>query len=343
MRKQFLYLALCILVSGAALKAETGAKGEGPRAVILIGWDGVGRADVKAGLKEGALPNLKKLASQGNLVAIDVLRMTDTKAGWAQILTGYEPEVTGVFGNYRYGPIPAGYSVFERLEKHFGASGIFTGAAIAKKMHVDADPEQREPLTPKELEKLQKKIETGTSEFSVEVEGDVPVKVTPAKPYYLTQGGMDVFVNDLRQDKKVGEKAIELIEKHKGERLFLFVHFGRTDGAGHEHGHGSKPYRDAIVSADAWTGKIMKKLVELGLYKDTLIYVTADHGFDVGMKKHHDAPYVFLATNDPKVMRRGTRADIAPTILDRFGVDLESIDPPLDGLPLTRPYTPPIM
>jgi hypothetical protein len=41
-------------------------------------------------------------------------------------------------------------------------------------------------------------------------------------------------------------------------------------------------------------------------------------------------------------VRRGTRADIAPTILERFGVDLKRIDPPLDGHPLTKPFNPPI-
>lgn len=60
------------------------------------------------------------------------------------------------------------------------------------------------------------------------------------------------------------------------------------------------------------------------------------------MKTHADAPYVFLATNDRGIVRRGTRADIAPTILERFGLDLKRINPPLDGHPLTKPYNPPI-
>jgi arylsulfatase A-like enzyme len=86
----------------------------------------------------------------------------------------------------------------------------------------------------------------------------------------------------------------------------------------------------------------MEKLKELGLYDETLIYVTADHGFDEGKKAHRDAPYVFLATNDPKVVRRGERADIAPTILERFGLELDKIEPPLDGKSLTRTYKQPL-
>jgi hypothetical protein len=61
----------------------------------------------------------------------------------------------------------------------------------------------------------------------------------------------------------------------------------------------------------------MQKLKDLNLYHQTLIYVTADHGFDEGQKTHNDAPYVFLGTNDAGVIRRGERADIT-TIMERL-------------------------
>jgi hypothetical protein len=37
------------------------------------------------------------------------------------------------------------------------------------------------------------------------------------------------------------------------------------------------------------------------------------------------------------------RQDVAPTILDRFGVDLGRLQPPLDGEPLTKPATKPVL
>ncbi|MBA7614109.1 hypothetical protein ES703_21371 [subsurface metagenome] len=46
-----------------------------------------------------------------------------------------------------------------------------------------------------------------------------------------------------------------------------------------------------------------------------------------GQPSHKDAPYVFLGTNDPKVARRGERADVAPTILARFGLKLAGFKP----------------
>ncbi len=153
---------------------------------------------------------------------------------------------------------------------------------------------------------------------------------------------MDVFINGLGTDSNVGTKAIELLDKYKGKPFFFFVHFAEVDHQGHKFGENSKEYDEALKSGDHWTGKIVEKLKELGLYDKTLIYVTADHGFDEGEKGHRDAPYVFLGTNDPKVIHRGIRVDITPTILDRFGVNLNSIEPKLDGHPLTKPYQQPI-
>ncbi|MFH1140437.1 MAG: alkaline phosphatase family protein [Chloroflexota bacterium] len=302
-----------------------------PKNVILIGWDGAQREHVQESLGRGELPNLKQLASEGNLAAIDIYRTTDTKAGWTQVLTGYEPEVTGVFSNGRYQPIPKGYTIFERLEDFFGKDNFITVAVIGKKGHVDDDPPQKRRI--KEGDKI---------EGEVIIENGIKYQLIPGKPYYNASPTMDVFINGLEEDEKVGAKAIELIQHYKDKPFFFFVHFAQVDHKGHQFGESSKEYNDALVSADIWTGKIMQKLKELNLYDKTLIYVTADHGFDEGQKSHNDAPYVFLGTNDPKVMRRGQRADITPTILDRFGLDLNKIQPPFDGHPLTKPYQPPL-
>jgi hypothetical protein len=301
-----------------------------PRNIILVGWDGAQRNHVKECLKRGDLPNLQQLISEGTIVDIDILRTTDTKAGWTQILTGYEPEVTGVFSNARYQPIPKGYAVFERLEQFFGADNFVTAAVIGKKEHVDADPPRR--ILYKEGDVIQGEIIT---------EGGIKYQLIPGKPYYYTQNNIDIFINGLIQDDVVGSKAIELLRQYKSKPFFFFVHFAQVDHKGHAFGENSKEYNDALISADHQMGRIIKVLQELNLYDKTLIYVTADHGFDEGMKTHSDAPYVFLGTNDLMVIRRGERADITPTVLERFGLDLSKINPPLYGHPLTKPYQPP--
>ena len=316
-----------------------GASGrdERPQNIILIGWDGAQRNHIKECLGRGELGNLKKLSGEGSLVAIDILRVTDTKAGWAQILTGYEPEVTGVFSNRKYQPIPKGYTVFERLEEFFGPEKFVTVAVIGKKGNVGAAAPRRTRV--KDEKKNQKKKKPVGK---IVVEDGVKYRDVPGEPYFYTKDSMDVFVNGLQEDEKVGQKALELLEKYKDKPFFFFVHFAEVDHKGHKHGENSKEYNDALISADNWTGKIMDKLKELGLYDKSLIYITADHGFDEGMKGHSDAPYVFLATNDAKVRRRGERADIAPTILERFGLELGKIEPALDGRSLTRDCTEPV-
>jgi len=94
---------MCLLVFGFSAVSVASAfalgKDEKPRNIILIGWDAAQRNHMKECLDRGELPNIKKLSSEGTLVAIDILRVTDTKSGWSQILTGYEPEITGVFSN----------------------------------------------------------------------------------------------------------------------------------------------------------------------------------------------------------------------------------------------------
>ena len=129
-------LLMVVLVGAApAVCAKTPKAAQN---IILIGWDGAQRDHLKECLAREELPVLQQIASDGTLVTIDVLRRTDTKAGWAQILTGYEPEITGVFSNNRYQPIARGYTIFERLEDYFGPEEFVTAAVIGKKNHLGA-------------------------------------------------------------------------------------------------------------------------------------------------------------------------------------------------------------
>jgi phosphopentomutase len=167
-------------------------------------------------------------------------------------------------------------------------------------------------------------------------ENGVKYRLVPAKPYYNAAKKMDLFENGLLLDEKVGKRTLELLEQNKDKRFFFFVHFAEVDHSGHKHGENSKEYNDALISNDYWTGKIADKLKELRIYDKTAIYITADHGFDEGKDCHKRAPYVFLGTNDKKVVRGGMRHDIAPTILERFGLKTDGIEPALDGTSLTQ-------
>jgi predicted AlkP superfamily pyrophosphatase or phosphodiesterase len=312
--------------------------------VILIGWDGAQREHVMQALERGELPTLKQLSKEGKLVKIDIEGTTDTKAGWSQILTGYYPAVTGVYSNSNYRSIPEGLSIGERLEKYFGDANIITLAVIAKKEHVDNEAEQKITITDENRAKYEKLSELKINKQGKKKKPDgkiidingVEYYFAPGKPHYNMSRNTDLFENGLLLDEKVGKRAIELIEQNKDKRFFFFIHFAQVDHSGHKFGENSKEYNNTLISNDLWTGKIIAKLKELGIYDKTLIYVTADHGFDEGQTGHGNAPYVFLATNAKNIIRDGRRQDVAPTILEACGLDLSQIEPKLDGISLTQ-------
>ncbi len=316
-----------------------------PTNIVIIGWDGAQRDHLKEMIARNETPNLMALARQGKLIDIDVTDgNTDTKAGWSQILTGYSCQITGVYGNGKFQPIPVGYSIFERAEKYFGPQNIDTVAIVGKKAHVDNDSPRKVDYDKwlanetKQKKVDQKKAGLGQMQGGkiVEENGQKFV-IVPGKPWYNASQTMDLFVNGLVENEKVGERALAELEKRKDHNFLFFIHFADPDHTGHKFGENSQEYTDAIKSDDEWTGKIIAKLKELGLYQKTLVYVVVDHGFNEGQKGHSYAPYVFLATNDPKVNRDGDRMDIAPTILERLGINLNTLQPPLTGVPLDQP------
>ncbi|HAL44693.1 MAG: hypothetical protein A2Y12_05140 [Planctomycetes bacterium GWF2_42_9] len=340
MAKKIVLTAFLILVFACGLKAET-------KNVILIGWDGAQREHVMQALEKGELPTLKMLSTQGQLVKIDIEGTTDTKAGWSQILTGYYPSVTGVYSNNQYHSIPEGFSIGERLEKYFGDANIYTAAVIGKKGHVDAEPEEMIKVTDDNRAELEKRLKAKVDKNGKLKKPDCRIKdvngveyfFSPGKPHYYMSKNTDLFENGLSRNEKVGKRTLQLLDENKGKRFFFFVHFAEVDHAGHNHGENSKQYNYALISSDKWTGKIIDKLKELGVYDETTVYVTVDHGFDEDAKNHHNAPYVFLATNSTKLIRDGRRQDVAPTILEAFGLDLTKIEPKIDGVPLTQKDT----
>ncbi len=264
--------------------------------VILISWDGVQRSHLLELYDRGRLPYLSALSRAGTWIPVEISdHATDTKAGHAEMLTGYGPAVTGVYSNGGYRAIPAGLTLFERLEAHFGEEGIATAAITGKY-------------------------------------GNLYEILKNALPE------VDRSVVEQADAEVVGGRALATLEAFRDQRFFSFFHFGDPDHAGHAFGENSREYSQAIETCDRWLGAILGKLAALGLEERTLVYVTTDHGFDEGERTHRNAPEVFLATNDPDLVRPQDREadqkDIAPTILARFGVDLASLEPALPGRPL---------
>jgi len=279
--------------------------------IIIMGWDAAQRNHLYEMLNRGELPNLRQLFTEGRLVNTTIPEgsfgtvgrdhATDTKAGWTQILTGYSANVTRVFSNGNYSEIPDGYTVYERVKAYFGGENVATTHITGKSTHVSADP---------------------------------------GFMYYNAVPELDVVDIVQRPAYETGLVVHQALNTYGTGHFFCFFHFREPDKEGHGYGENSPEYEEAIRGDDRWLGTIVAQLKKLGVYETTYIYVAVDHGFDEGLTSHSNAPYVFLATNDPLMPPHNEtwQWDVAPTALCRAGLDVSQIDPPLTGTPLAPPH-----
>jgi hypothetical protein len=287
--------------------------------VIVVGWDGAQRDHFwecyNSQLPEcpDGLPNIEALGGGVIYDAVVTSGDTATKPGWAQIFSGYDADVMGIYSNGEYQPLPEGYSIFEKLENHLGPENVVTMFISGKGVNTGAacigDPT------------------TVNGQPAIEDQG---------QPWCLTKDHLDYYENDLRRNATVGNRALELLEAHKNDLFVAAIIFRDQDVTAHVAGENSEAYSRAIRDDDEWLGLIMDKVAQLGIADRTHIYVMTDHGIDEGDNRHGNAPYIFLATNDPAVVRGGDRKDLAPTILEHYGVSLGQIGnaPAVDGYSL---------
>jgi hypothetical protein len=287
--------------------------------VVIIGWDGTQWDHLMQCFNKelpecaGGLPNLEALS--GGKIYTNVTTSGDsaTKPGWAQLLSGYNAEVLNIFSNGEYSPIPEGYSLFEKVEQQFNGDGIVTMFISGKGVH------------------------TGGACIGEETtRNGLPVIEDKGQPWCITKNHLNYYENDLRQTSIVGNRALELLEAHQAERILALFLFRTPDVYGHLVGEDSIDYSEQLINNDYWLGMIVAKLHELNIYDNSVIFVVSDHGFDEGSNRHGNAPYAFLASNDPLIMRNGDRRDLTPTILESFGISVEEneIIPALDGYSL---------
>ena len=301
----FSAITLCPAITPQIVK---GQETEGKN-VILIGWDGVQRNHLFEMINRGLLGNLTSFANNRifNITVMD--HGTDTKAGWTQILTGYKWWRTGVFNNvYWFHSIPPNYAIPERVESYFGGNQVTTGFIVGKLDHME--------------------IQDGTGDT-------VNGRYTREAIYRNLPSTIDVCTNGAKGANVVGTSMLQFLENNTNNHFFAFFHFSDPDTAGHfQGGENSAQYEQAIVRCDNWLGQILNKLNALNIAQKTLVYVTADHGFDEGGTNHLNAPYISFATNDINVNRNGDQVDVAPTIYYGLGMWGQNFNPALDGYPL---------
>lgn len=77
------------------------------------------------------------------------------------------------------------------------------------------------------------------------------------------------------QDETVQAFANYIVEK---KPVFSWVHFDEVDHAGHDQGHGTPAYFEAIRKADSCVRVVYEAIQKAGMEKNTLLMIVADHG-----------------------------------------------------------------
>lgn len=81
---------------------------------------------------------------------------------------------------------------------------------------------------------------------------------------------------DCKDEKSTAAKVAEVIKVDKPN--FLFVQLDHVDHAGHEYGHMTQKYFEAVELADQLAGQIVEATKEAGIFDETLFVIVADHG-----------------------------------------------------------------
>lgn len=262
--------------------------------IVLISWDGISRDTLQDLLDSGQLTTLPALLEKGDFINISITdHYPDTMAGHAEILTGYPPDITGVFKSMRYEEIPAGLTVFERLEDALGADAIRTAIIASQERSVGS---------------------------------------LPGLPFFNAGKVVDYYYDQNSDAGLVGSVASEAVYQFAGVgRFLIFAHFRDAADAGYAYGAGSPEQNRAIMTIDEGTGMILKAVEDAGVLDNTVIYITTDHGFNTGPKDLTGQTNLWMVTSEPGYTLTGDQKDISPTIMTRMGVSFENLTPGYTG------------
>ncbi len=315
------------------------------KSVLIIGWDGTRLNRLQELLKAGKLPVLSSLIKKGSFVSVNIKTKTDTKAGWAETLTGYDYTVNLVRNNRFYDSIPLGLTIFERLKAKYGTN-LTTIFLAGKSTHLgNRGPHNVCQNCVSRTKDLRELMEWWNEEKAMKLDtvDKRPRHFVPrgGEPYFNAYNAkaFDIYKNDLKAGDNVLKFANQEFEKLKDKPFFAFIHFQEPDEEGHLYGEHSSQYSEALIANDKRLGEFLKKIEQLGLNKNLRFFVLSDHGFDiVGSGRPDDLEHdtnasrdTFLVSDRPLPRNHGERFDIAATVLKIFGIDPTKLTPPLVG------------
>ncbi len=146
-----------------------------------------------------------------------------------------------------------------------------------------------------------------------------------------------------RPGDMVADVALDWLSKNYQKKFFLWMHlydphYPYRPPAPYSDEYKSRPYDGEIVFADAQVGRLLRFLKEKGLYSNTLIVLSGDHGESLGEhgEKTHGffiynatlhVPLIFhlpAGASAESVREMVSLADILPTVLQALKMDVPS-------------------
>jgi arylsulfatase A-like enzyme len=312
--------------------------------VILIGVDTL-RADRLScyGYTASATPSLDALAADGVRYAAMTAQASWTKPSFATILTSLYPSSHRAIGKPHRLP-----EAVNTLAEVLAASGYHTGGivdnvSISAAFGFDQGFADYIYLEPAYL-------------FAAdEAASQIALYQALRRVWAMASGGR-IYVQNFYQDATVVNRhAVDWLKANKGTRFFLFLHYMDPhdpyfehpyDGRGYSRASNQNPdpalaptfsrlYDGEVRYVDEQLGQLFAWLKAEGLYDQTLIVLTGDHGEEFqehggwwhGQTLYQELIAVPLIIKYPAGARAGTTVtdlarslDIAPTILDVAGV-----------------------
>ncbi len=296
-----LALLLPCCLAGGLWAVHRAASGPRLRGVLLISIDTC-RADRLGcyGFGRDATPHIDEVARHAALFENAVSPVPITLPAHGTMLTGTIPPFHGAHDNNSYRLAERNVTVAELLKQHGFATGAFVAAFVM------------------------------------------------AERFGLNQGfdtyGFESTQNTTgmaeRRGQDVSRDGIQWLEAHGDEPFFLFLHYYDPHALyAPPEPFASRfeddPYAGEIAYVDQCVGQVLAKLQQMGLYDDTLIIITADHGEMLG--EHGEATHSYFiyesALRVPLIVKRPRQQapiqideqvgliDVAPTICAAAGIE----------------------
>lgn len=120
--------------------------------------------------------------------------------------------------------------------------------------------------------------------------------------------------------------------KEKKPTLSGYI-FDSPDDVGHRAGHDTPEYYEKLKELDGYVGEIVQAVKDAGIYENSIIIVTSDHG---GIDKGHgsismmemETPFIAAGKNIKKggeFEESMMQYDVAPTIAEIFGLEVPQV------------------